>query len=70
MREEKKGEEGDAGAAGEGSAAEGDEGGPAPALLLSPPNNVVKTALRGVLYDAMVIVSAPPRLLTHADFAP
>lgn len=44
--------------------------GPEPVLALTPSVSVVKTAMRGVLYDAMVVISAPPRLLSHPDLAP
>jgi len=44
--------------------------GPEAVMVLTPSINVVKTAMRGVLYDAMVVISAPPRLLSHPDLAP
>jgi len=41
-----------------------------PMLVLSPTATMVKNALKSVLYDAMVVISAPPRLLSHPDLAP
>ena len=43
---------------------------PIPVLTLTPPLPVVKSALKSMLYDAMVVISAPPRLLTHTDLTP
>ena len=39
-------------------------------LRVSPSCDVVKTAVGNVLQDAMTVISAPPRLLTHPDLAP
>ena len=60
-QEEKKGEEGEAAAV--------EAPVPELALLLTPSLPGVKSSLRGMLYDAMVVISAPPRLLTHPDLA-
>lgn len=43
---------------------------PQPPLVLAPSLQAVKSALRGVLFDGMVVVSVPPRLLSHPDLAP
>jgi hypothetical protein len=41
-----------------------------PALSYAPSISAVKTAVKSLLYDAMVVISAPPRLLSHADLTP
>ena len=41
-----------------------------PYIELSPSLAEVKSALRTVLFDSMVVISVPPRLLTHPDLAP
>jgi dynein heavy chain, axonemal len=41
-----------------------------PTLVLTPSLSVVRGALKSVLYDAMVVISAPQRLLNHADLLP
>jgi dynein heavy chain, axonemal len=43
---------------------------PTPILSLSPSVSQIKSALKSLLYDAMVVISAPPRLLSHPDLAP
>lgn len=41
-----------------------------PVLELSPPLSAVRSALKSVLYDAMVVISTPVRLLHHPDLLP
>lgn len=39
------------------------------AIRLTPSQPQVKQVFKSMLYDAMVVISAPPRLLTHEDLA-
>ena len=43
---------------------------PEPELFLTPALPAVRSALKSVLYDAMVVISTPVRLLNHADLIP
>jgi dynein heavy chain len=52
------------------SAADQDKSGFNPVLVLSPSLHSVKQAVRALLYDAMVVISAPPRLFSHEELLP